>query len=301
MTSVAVFVDAGYLFAQGSTVLSGSSLPRSQLRLDNTAVASELKRVAVNKSDGCRLLRIYWYDGSSSGRLSTDQSAIANTDYIKLRLGQINSVGEQKGVDSLIVTDLIELARNKAVSDILLLTGDEDIRVGVQIAQSFGVRVHLLGISGKNSQSPLLMQEADTTSMFSKEDVEKFLSRKTSSVFPALTELAKTETIKPKGFDQVADEIANDLANTLDDENIMAFNEYRKNNRGIPPEFDGRLLAMARDLINRDLNQAEKKTLRARFVDAVKAHTPEGEKVQKITEASGNAKPFSPRAAASGR
>ena len=74
---------------------------------------------------------------------------------MKLRLGQLNSEGQQKGVDSLIVTDLIELARNKAISDAVVLTGDEDIRVGVQIAQSLGVRVHLLGIGGAQQGKPI--------------------------------------------------------------------------------------------------------------------------------------------------
>ena len=46
--------------------------------------------------------------------------------------------GRQKGVDSLIVTDLIELARNHAISDAVLLAGDEELRIGVQIAQSLG-------------------------------------------------------------------------------------------------------------------------------------------------------------------
>ena len=93
---------------------------------------------------------------------------------MKLRLGQINSVGQQKGVNSLIVTDLIELARNGAMSDALHLSGDEDVRIAVQIAQSFGVRVHLLGIeAAKDSQSPLLLQEADTTSRWTKADVDK--------------------------------------------------------------------------------------------------------------------------------
>jgi len=34
MDRVAVFVDAGYLFAQGSVLLAGKKLPRSELVLD---------------------------------------------------------------------------------------------------------------------------------------------------------------------------------------------------------------------------------------------------------------------------
>ena len=51
----------------------------------------------------------------------------------------MNSSGPAKGVDSLIVTDMITLARNGAMSDAVLLSGDEDLRVGVQQAQEFGV------------------------------------------------------------------------------------------------------------------------------------------------------------------
>ena len=68
--------------------------------------------------------------------------------------------GQQKGVDSLIIMDLIELARNHAISEAVLLSGDEDLRVGVQLAQSFGVRVHLLGVEPtRGNQSYLLLQE----------------------------------------------------------------------------------------------------------------------------------------------
>ena len=83
---------------------------------------------------------------------------------MKVRLGFINSAGQQKGVDSLIVTDLIGLARQKAICDALLISGDEDVRIGVQIAQNYGVRVHLLGIApSRANQSIQLVHEADTS------------------------------------------------------------------------------------------------------------------------------------------
>lgn len=271
MRSAAVFVDAGYLFAQGSASLAGAPFPRSQLKLNSAAVVAELKRVALEKGEGCRLLRIYWYDGTPSGRLSMDQSALANTDDVKLRLGQINSVGQQKGVDSLIVTDLIELARNGAVSDALLIAGDEDLRVGVQIAQSFGVRIHLLGIEGtRNSQSALLLQEADTTSRWTKNDVEKFLTITAVPLQAKPAQAAVAEKARGKSLNAVA----SDLAASLDDEQVSKFAVYRKVNRGVPSEFDGKLIAKGRDAIGRDLDQNEKRNLRAEFVEAVKKRKP---------------------------
>jgi uncharacterized LabA/DUF88 family protein len=176
---VAVFVDAGYVYTQGSCTLTGLKTPkrREQVTLDESKITELLKKEAKTSADGKELLRIYWYDGAPSSGPSVGQARIGNLNDVKLRLGQLNSEGEQKGVDSLIVTDLIELARNRAIGNALVLTGDEDIRVGVQIAQSLGVRVHLLGFSGpKGSQSQTLQQEADTRIVWDKAQVAYFLS-----------------------------------------------------------------------------------------------------------------------------
>lgn len=174
---VAVFVDAGYVYAQGSCALTGLKTPKSreQLILDESEIAKALKEEAKTSS-GKELLRIYWYDGAPSSGPSVGQARMGKLNDVKLRLGQLNSEGQQKGVDSLIVTDLMELARNKAISDAVIVTGDEDVRVGVQIAQSLGVRVHLLGFVGpKASQSVSLQQEADTLEIWDKPKIASFL------------------------------------------------------------------------------------------------------------------------------
>jgi len=165
MLQYAVFVDAGYLFAAGSAALAGQKQPRDQIGLHASKAVHALKQFAQKRCANARLLRIYWYDGARfGGRLSADHEDIAAQEDVKLRMGIVNSGGQQKGVDSMIVTDLIELARNRAITDAILLSGDEDIRIGVQIAQSFGVRVHLLGIvPARGSQAATLRYEADTT------------------------------------------------------------------------------------------------------------------------------------------
>ncbi len=175
---VAVFVDAGYVYPQGSSSLSGKekAKTRNKLTLDENVFAELLKQQAHTSSNGKELLRIYWYDAVSSSGPSPDQARIGKLNDVKLRLGQLNSEGQQKGVDSLIVTDLIELARNKAICDAVVLTGDEDIRIGVQIAQSLGVRVHLLGFVGpRGNQSISLQQESDTLEIWDKSKVASFL------------------------------------------------------------------------------------------------------------------------------
>lgn len=176
MSRVAIFVDAGYLFARSSVVLTGVAVSRTSIDLHQSATISKLRATATVTAAGASLLRIYWYDGMLPEGPSAQQRALAYADNVKLRLGVVNTFGQQKGVDSLIVTDLVELARNHAISDAVLLSGDEDMRIGVQIAQSYGVRVHLIGIgAGQESQSRTLMQEADTRTEWSKDDVNDIL------------------------------------------------------------------------------------------------------------------------------
>ena len=111
---VAIFVDSGYLFAQGSVALAGMKQPRSSIDLNSAAVLAELKNTHTTKAPGIPLLRVYWYDGVSVRGPTAEQAGLAHAENVKVRLGFINSAGQQKGVDSLIVTDLIDLARNHA-------------------------------------------------------------------------------------------------------------------------------------------------------------------------------------------
>ena len=174
MDRVAVFVDAGYLFAQGSKELCGTKLTRANIRLDHEVLIATLKDIAQSLS-GLPLLRIYWYDGTSQGP-TPQHITLADQADIKVRLGFVNPRGEQKGVDSLVVTDMLTLARNGAMAECVLLSGDEDLRVGVQQAQEYGVRVHLLGIRpARGSQSPFLLQEADSTHEWTSDELGAFL------------------------------------------------------------------------------------------------------------------------------
>ena len=176
MQRAAVFVDAGYLFAQGSVALTGAKHGREYLALDIPAVVAALGGVATLQT-GLPLLRIYWYDAMRLGRPMPEQMALADCANIKIRLGQVNSAGEQKGVDALIITDMAELARNQAIADAVLVSGDEDVRVGVILAQQFGVRVHLVGIEpARANQSRSLMQEADTATEWNASVVRRFLT-----------------------------------------------------------------------------------------------------------------------------
>lgn len=277
MDKIAVFVDAGYLFAQGSVALAGGEKKRrTELSLSPTAVVEELMALAGRTASHCRLLRIYWYDGSLPGaQLTSEQSLIADLDDVKLRLGFINGHGQQKGVDSLIVTDLIELSRLNAISDAILVAGDEDLRVGVQIAQNYGVRVHLLGIEpASGSQSKQLLREVDTKSEWSKLTIEKFLSLREAPA-PLSDEATAHQSTKaktkvsvieetPKNEDLITQEVVAFVA-SLKESDLRGIVAFWKQKVGAPSDLDKIMLAKSRAVLGRDLKREEMRFMRNIF------------------------------------
>ena len=269
---VAIFVDAGYLYAQGSKALTGESQPRPRnyMELKASDAIANLKITANSKTSDTPLLRIYWYDGMPHQGPSMEQERLADMDDVKIRLGAISPSGQQKGVDSLIVTDLIDLARNNAISDAVLLSGDEDIRIGVQIAQSFGVRVHLIGIEPiRGSQSRALFQESDTTTEWSKADVDKFLALKPDFVSSLTASVPTTTTTIPDDVRASLDEIVDELVLRLDQEQAGRIANLSENDL-IPQEFDRELLRNSRTKIERNLESLETYYIRTGFKEKVK-------------------------------
>lgn len=272
MSKVAIFVDAGYLFAQGSAALAGSKQPRPHVKLNVPEAIKHLRELIEKNCKNVRLLRIYWYDAPPRGTRSLDHTALATSDYVKLRLGTLNSQGEQKGVDSLIVTDLIELARNRSISDAILLSGDEDVRIGVQIAQNYGVTVHLLGIvPSRGSQSNSLREEADSNTEWDAKTIGEMLTVDQVSVVaqtPLVTKKSKplinSQSLVPN--DQINRAItailAEDTQNSIRKETVEFWEQGEK---GFPTSVDRRFLAKLRDEFGRDLDQNEKREARAKL------------------------------------
>lgn len=266
MDRIAVFIDAGYLFAQGSVLLAGKKLSRSELVLDHLAAVKALTDLATTVS-GLPLLRIYWYDGTSTGP-TAQHLTLAHLAGVKVRLGFVNSAGEQKGVDSLIVTDMINLARNRAMSDAVLLSGDEDLRVGVQQAQEFGVRVHLVGIKpSRGSQSLFLLQEADTTHEWTDVDVKAFLTCKPQAAQDS-TALHLTSAAPARSPIQRLEDVAASVAQTVQTSELPALVEAIVKTKQVPTSYDRKLLAISRADLGYELNSAEKKQVRNNFLVA---------------------------------
>ncbi len=142
----ALLVDAGWLFAAGSTSACGERLKRSEIAWDPaeliTDLVAEARKLVPPTSE---LLRTYWYDGSPNRLPVGAQRDVAKLPDVKLRLGRTARDG-QKGVDGLIIHDLITHAYRRTLDDAVVVSGDEDLLDAIESAQANGTRVHLLEI-----------------------------------------------------------------------------------------------------------------------------------------------------------
>ena len=182
----AIMIDAGYLFAEGSKLMFGSvvnshiSGDRLKLNLKNrinSFFEDELDEEVP------RFLRMYWYDAK-------DRSDwIAQRPGVTLRLGRVNQKGTQKGVDGAIIRDMLTLARNRAVTDIFLMSGDEDLIEGVTGIKDLGIRVNFLRLkTDVNNMSNLLLREADGLIELNQNDLIDVLISEAEIVEPKKTD-----------------------------------------------------------------------------------------------------------------
>jgi len=158
MDRCGIFVDAGYLIAEGAKTYVARNAKRCDVTVDYTQLVERLRKRAT-EACGLPVLRVYWYDGAVDGVPTTDQQAINALPDVKLRLGRLSG-GQQKGVDALVYRDLSMLARERAIATAYLLAGDEDLREGVATAQELGVHMTLWG-TGVANQARTLMAEVD--------------------------------------------------------------------------------------------------------------------------------------------
>ncbi|MGH3248215.1 MAG: NYN domain-containing protein [Trebonia sp.] len=108
------------------------------------------------------LLRCYWYEATVEGRRSADHDTLADLPGVKLRVTKMRP-GHREGVEGEIHRDLTTLARNKAVSDVMVVSAEEDLAQVITDVQDLGLRVTLLHIAtdGNWTISRALRQECD--------------------------------------------------------------------------------------------------------------------------------------------
>jgi uncharacterized LabA/DUF88 family protein len=180
LSRYAIMVDVGYIYASAGELLFGAT-SRRDYRVDADKLIQALTRHADDQVRG-ELLRVYWYDAARDRVPTIDQRVIAQMPWVKLRLGNLNTRGQQKGVDAQIRADMEALARHRAITDAILVAGDEDMVPAVEAAQAFGVRIHLWGVEppyGTN-QAERLVWESDTVDVLERSFVEPFFTRQLS-------------------------------------------------------------------------------------------------------------------------
>ncbi len=177
LSRYAIMIDVGYIYASTGELLF-SAASRREYRVDADKLIQALTRHADDQVRG-ELLRVYWYDAARDRVPTIDQRVIAQMPWVKLRLGNLNARGQQKGVDAQIRADMEALARHRAITDAILVAGDEDMVPAVEAAQAFGVRVHLWGIEppyGTN-QAERLVWESDTVEVLERSFLEPYFTR----------------------------------------------------------------------------------------------------------------------------
>jgi uncharacterized LabA/DUF88 family protein len=197
LSRYAIMVDVGYIYASAGELLF-SAASRREYRVDADKLIQALTRLAEDKVRG-ELLRVYWYDAARDRVPTIDQRVIAQMPWVKLRLGNLNARGQQKGVDAQIRADMEALARHRAITDAILVAGDEDMVPAVEAAQAFGVRVHLWGIEppyGTN-QAERLVWESDTVDVLERSFVEPYFTRQlTPEPTPAAAASAEAALVR---------------------------------------------------------------------------------------------------------
>lgn len=156
----ALFVDAGYLLADGAMAVHGTR-HREAVSWDYPGLLQLMTSLSRERT-GLPLLRCYWYEATVEGRRTPEHDALADIPGLKLRLSRIRP-GRREGVDAQVHRDLMTLARNNAICDAVVVSGDEDLAQVVCDAQDLGIRVSVIHIAadGGWAVSRSLRQECD--------------------------------------------------------------------------------------------------------------------------------------------
>ncbi len=254
----AIFIDAGFLLASVGELLH-DRVDRSRIQCRYETLIPAITERTTELS-GRELLRVYWYDGAVNKVPTPDQKRVGLLSDVKLRLGRIVA-GHQKGVDSLIVLDLLRLAATGNVDVIYLFSGDDDLTEGVREAQAAGVRVILLGATTSTSrQSEAIALEADGVTLWDADfwspHVE--LASEVAGERPGASAVPSTDAVRT--FERVGYAFA---ARWIQEAGPEAAGRVRRSRPRIPSDVDARLLWDTS--AGRDLSEAERVALRDGF------------------------------------
>jgi NYN domain len=156
----ALFVDAGYALGDGAQAVHGTR-HRDSVSWDHAGLLKLLGGLARDRT-GLPLLRCYWYDVAAAGSRAAEHDSLADVPGVKLRLSKARP-SRKEGVEAEMRKDLTALARNHAVTDVIIVSAEEDLAPAIAEVQEFGVRAVLLHIAADGSWagSRALRQECD--------------------------------------------------------------------------------------------------------------------------------------------
>lgn len=180
------FVDAGYLITGARKALGVNGA----LRIDGDELAIWAAHAEVTARQK-RLLRVYVYDAEyapasehhAAQRASFDE--LAQTAQIRLRLGHLverqggssRASFEQKGVDTLLVLDMVRLAQARAFDIALVVAGDRDLAEAMRvIADDYARQVAHYSVVGSDPAKEL-RQVADSWGEIDARTVEAMVKR----------------------------------------------------------------------------------------------------------------------------
>ena len=160
MDRCALFVDAGYALGDGALAVHGTR-NRDSVSWDYAGLLKLLSSLSRDRT-GLPLLRCYWYDVAGAASRVVEHDALADLPGVKLRLSKARP-SRREGVEAEIRRDLTALARNRSVSDVIIVSTEEDLGPVIAEVQEFGVRALLLyiGTDGNWAASRALRQECD--------------------------------------------------------------------------------------------------------------------------------------------
>lgn len=255
-----IFVDAGFLIAGAGAKCFGIHT-RPQIEVGYESLCSALVDLG-RELTGLEHLRTYWYDGATDRVPTATHLAVAKLSGVKLRLGRLTAQG-QKGVDSLIVRDLITLASRRSINTGILVGGDDDLTEGLREAQDFGVRMIVLGMeSGQTNVSRSLANEADHVQMLEVEFLAPHFSER-----PDPSTFTYGSDPRDVGAGYASDWLS--AATPADVQRLCSEFPW------IPRELDRELLAEGRRTVARELSSDQLRLLRDAFKEGIQQDTDE--------------------------
>lgn len=295
MKRIAIFVDAGYVWAQLDALLHGparSRDPMGQPALDHQYLRARLLQEAQAQLPDGDLLRVYWYDTPGPDGKTADHHAIDALDDVKLCLGVPPLAG-------LMTADLLGLAQHRAITHALLLSRDAALVPGVLAVQAMGMRVHGLSLGEALAAGAELMAELDCKRRWGEAELHSLLTDGPAadaptptpaallawapaptltaalSSFPSLPALTanglEASPTRPKPGDVSLATVAQVAHQQMQDgPHAQVFAALKPGMRALPREIDGALLAVGRQALGRTLTEPEKRELRREFQGVVK-------------------------------